>query len=263
MDQRHSHRDRLETELVDRYRIQRAHASPGTLMGMPVRTLRRATLGLVLVIGAVACTTPTTTDMEVGTQLDFTIPAGSDEAAVSTVMDDLDAIIGDASARAHADDVAVILRSLGNGTHEVRLTLWGDRVDTEALRADLASRFVALRDADVTIERLHTEVQESLFAKLSREVFAIEVSGASDEERRAAIMQQLHDGGHGDVSDVRVETGGGRQTYQIDIEGDGFTEETTIRILGDEAPTSIELPTGEVEGKGTVEAIEVRKKGPE
>ena len=247
MDQNRSHRDRLEEELVDRYRIQRAGRHRDVLLGMPLRTLRRVAIGLVLVIGAVACSTPTSTDVEMGKYLVFTVPAGSDEAAVSALMGGVDAVIAEVSERAGADEVAVNLHVLGNGTHEVRLTLWGENVDARALSLDLASRFTALRGATLAVERLHTKVQEPLFAKLSREVLEIEIYGASDEERRDAILRQLHASGYGEGSSVRVETTEGRQIYEIDLEGDGFREETVVEIVGD----------------GEVRTIDVKKKDPE
>ena len=145
-------------------------------MAMQMKSMRWAAGALALVLGAVACTTPTSTDVEMGKQIQFTLPAelaaDGSYAEVSNLLIDTKQVVQELADRGVVR-VNVGVREDVDGATTVELTIWDADLDAEQTIRDLTARFAALREADVDVSSLHTEIREPLYAKLSREILLV------------------------------------------------------------------------------------------
>lgn len=253
------HRAHLEEQLVARYRAQRVHRRRGMVqMAMQANVMRWATVAVALTLGVVACTTPTTTEVEMGHQIRFTVPA--DPAVIDRgdeLMKSTKAIVEALESREGVEVATVDLRGSDTAV-SLDLVLWGDGLDGDRLADDLIAQFPVLEGAAVEVHLLNGEVREPLYAKLSRQVLSIEIGGGSDEEIRAHILEQLRASGFGEGSDVTVQQSDGITTLQINAVGDGVEQETVIEVIGGPLPETVEL--GGEEGEGERVIIEKVKK---
>jgi len=90
---------------------------------------------------------------------------------------------------------------------------WGQDLDGDALVAELRRQVPELQEADISFESLTGTIEESFASKLKREIFQLEVDGATEEEIRAQILEQLAAQGVAE-GDAQVEV----------IQQDGMTE---------------------------------------
>lgn len=188
------------------------------------RTARFAMVGVALaVLGVGACTTETTTEIEAGQQahislrLDTAVPGKAGDLDPHVVTDFIAAQPGvdelNVNVREMIDDTGAVTTDLG-------LMIWGENLDADALAAALTARFPALGAADISFEPLSATITESVFDRLGRQVFNIETDGASADEIRAQILQQLSEQGFTGDAQVEVIQGEGTQEIRVMLEED-------------------------------------------
>lgn len=251
-----AHRDALEEELVTRFRTQRVHSRRETfVMTMQKNAFRWAAVALALGLGIVACSTPTTTEMELGQQLRFTMPVDpADADATEGLFESVRAMESMLAQRPGLQVASVNLRGDDAAT-TLDLVVFGNDLDSDALVRDLTAAYPVLGSGVVDVEPLHTEIREPLYAKLSRQVLHIEVGGGSEEEIAARILAQLRTQGFGEGSDVQVQRADGMTTLHINAVGDGVVEEAVIEVNGGTLPENIDLGGAEA-GEGSRVIIE-------
>ena len=174
------------------------------------RTARFAVVGLALmVLGVGACTTSTTTEVDMGKKMTigFSAKADVDMISVDTSLSNfLDTQPG-------IENVSVSISRTMGGPATIEVMAWGQDLDGDALVAELRRQVPELETADISFETLSGTIEESYASKLKREIFQMEVDGASEEEIRAQILAQLAEQGVAD-GDAQVEV----------IQQDGKTE---------------------------------------
>ena len=179
------------------------------------RTARFALVGLALmVLGLGACTTSTTTEVEMGKKMTigFTAKAEADVISVDTGLSNfLDSNPG-------IENVSVSIREEAGGDTVIEVLAWGQDLDEEALVAELRRQVPELQAADISFESLSGEMEESYFEKMRREVFDLEVSGATAEEIRMEIMKQLAAQGLEDGAEVEVIQQDGQTEIKVTVE---------------------------------------------
>jgi len=175
-----------------------------------------ALVGLALIIlGVGACSTSTTTEVDMGKKMTigFTAKADIDMISVDTSLSNfLDTMPG-------IENVSVSISETVGGPMTIEVMAWGQDLDGDALVAELRRQVPELEDADISFETLSGTIEESFASKLKREVFQIEVDGATEEEIRAQILAQLAEQGvaEGDAQ-VEVIQQDGRTEITVEIE---------------------------------------------
>jgi hypothetical protein len=174
------------------------------------RVGRFALVGLALIIlGVGACSTSTTTEVDMGKKMTigFTAKADIDMISVDTSLSNfLDTMPG-------IENVSVSITETCEGPMTIEVMAWGQDLDGDALVAELRRQVPELEDADISFETLSGTIEESFASKLKREVFQMEVDGGTAEEIRAQILAQLAEQGVAE-GDAQVEV----------IQQDGMTE---------------------------------------
>lgn len=208
---RPEHRRELEDRLVSRYRTNQSHRRRWLVMLNPWnRTARFAVVGLALmVLGLGACTTSTTTEVDMGKKMTigFSAKADADMISVDTSLSNfLDTQPG-------IENVSVSIDQMMGGPATIEVMAWGQDLDGDALVAELRRQVPELEDADISFETLSGTIEESFASKMKREIFQMEVDGATAEEIRAQILAQLAEQGVAD-GDAVVDV----------IQKDGLTE---------------------------------------
>jgi len=215
-------RPEQEAELLNHYRQNHPQNRRWLIMLNPWhRTLRFALLGLsVLILGVGACTTETTTQVEMGKQLHIALPnadtlakSGDSDTAIREVVDAL-------AAQPGVTDVNVNIQETADGAISLDVTLWGEGLETSVLTATIREDFPILAEAEIQVESLDATVTESWAERLGRQVFNIETDGSSDEEIKAQILQQLAEQGFTGDAEVEVITEGDTQEIKIMLEED-------------------------------------------
>jgi hypothetical protein len=181
------------------------------------RTARFALVGLALmVLGLGACTTSTTTEVEMGKKMTigFTAKAEADVITIDTGLHNfLDTMPG-------IENVSVTIREEAGGPTVIEVLAWGQDLDEEALAAELRRQVPELQMADISFETLSGEMEESYFAKMKREIFQLEVDGATEEEIRLEIMEQLAAQGLDEGAQVEVIRQDGQTEIKVTVEKD-------------------------------------------
>jgi hypothetical protein len=261
------HRQRLENELAERFTATVAPRRRWTMASiMDVRTARWATVGLALALVVVACTAPTTSEVEMGRQIQMTLralPSAHDPSLDlgGKIREMVDVL----SARPEVDDVSVSMRERQEGTVELDLLVWGTGIDEDRILSALRERFPLLEDAHVVSRELAGQLRESFAEKVGRELLHLEVSGNTEDEIRQQILSQLAASGFEGDAHVHVEHGSGLTTIGVSIQGDGVETEDVIEIIGDDLPETVELEAGphsapeQESGEVTREVHEVHK----
>lgn len=208
---RPEHRRELEARLVSRYRTNLSHRRRWLIMLNPWnRTARFALVGLALMIlGVGACSTSTTTEVDLGKKMTIGFSAKTDAEVISVdtgLSNFLDTQPG-------IENVSVSLSEIDGGPTTLEVMAWGQDLDGEALVAELRRQVPELADADISFEPLSGTIEESYASKLKREIFQLEVDGATEQEIRAQILAQLAEQGVAE-GDAKVEV----------IQQDGQTE---------------------------------------
>jgi len=174
------------------------------------RTARFALVGLAMImLGVGACTTSTTTEVDMGKKMSigFSAKADVDMISIDTGLANfLDTQPG-------IENVSVSISETVDGPMIIEVMAWGQDLDGDALVAELRRQVPELEDADISFETLNGTIEESFASKLKREVFQVEVDGATVEEIRAQILAQLAEQGVAE-GDAQVEV----------IQQDGMTE---------------------------------------
>lgn len=188
------------------------------------KTARFALVGVaLLVLGVGACTTETTTQIEAGQQAHIGLKLNGLEGAKSADLDQQLHLISDfIAAQPGVEELNVNVNETidgsGDVTTDLGLLIWGEDLDTPALTAALHEEFPALADASIDFEPLHTTITENLFGRLGREVFNLETDGASAEEIRARILEQLAAQGFSGDATVEVIADGELHEVKIQLE---------------------------------------------
>ena len=173
------------------------------------RTARFALVGVaLLVLGVGACTTSTVTEVDMGKKMTigFSAKAEADIISIDTTLSNfLDTQPG-------IENVSVSINQQTGGPTTIEVLAWGQDLDEEALAAEIRRQIPELEAADISFETLTGTLEESFASKLRREVFQLEVDGATAEEIRAQILAQLAAEGLADGAEVEV------------IQADGMTE---------------------------------------
>lgn len=218
------HRQALEADLLNRYRQIHPHNRRWLMLLDPWnKTARFAALGLALMLlGVGACTTETTTQVEAGQQAHISLNMSDAGGAKSLTRDHVQAITDfiNQQPSVHQVDISLDERVDGEGNEEMSLNMmiWGEGLDARALTEALQTDFPVLANADISFEPLTTTITETLLDRLGRQVFNIETDGASDEEIRAQILEQLAEQGFTGDAQVEVITDGDQQEIKIRLE---------------------------------------------
>jgi hypothetical protein len=229
------HRDRLEVELLGAYRDRYPrHRRYLMLLNPWNRAARLALAGLaVALLGVGACSTSTTTEVEMGQKLTITMDGLSGDKADDSLRH-LEGELNDFfAARPEVEGVNFNLRGSESGT-VFEIMAWGRDVDAAALEADLLAQVPGLSATNVTIEPLSGGVRENLLQHFGHEILGLELelNGETADEIRAQIIARMAAAGiEGDARVVVEDTPDGRRIITVDVEGD-----TTVDVDGGSRP---------------------------
>ncbi len=224
------HRSHLEDDLLLRYRNIHSKKKRFITMLNPHTPLARfAVFGLaVMLLGITACSTQTTTEVEIGKQvsvsLDGEISTPDGDKSID-INERIQEVMTQLENTAGIEELNVNVEQDGEGNLTLGLMLFGDDIDGEALTAMLRDSFPEMPDAAILIEVMEGTIEESWAERLGREVFHFESDGGSDEEIRAQILQQIQEQGFEGEAEVIVNTEGGEQTIEIIMTEDEETVE--------------------------------------
>ncbi|MBU2500091.1 hypothetical protein KJ682_02065 [bacterium] len=199
------HRVALQSELTARYRQRYPRHRRWLMLLSPyTRTGRFAMAMLAMAILSVgACSTSTKTQLEMGQKVSI----GLTDKAASVA--EIDAQLGEFFATVPGiENLNINIQEFTDGRTAFDLMIWGQDLEGEQLIADLRREIPALADAAITAEALTGTIEESLVDKWKREIFQMEVDGATEEEIRDQILAQLAEQGADDAEvEVRMEDG--------------------------------------------------------
>ena len=214
------HRDRLEATLRGVYRERYPLPRRWLMLLNPWnRAARLAMAGLaVALLGVGACSTSTTTEVEMGQKLTIGLNAKADF--------DLQAVEADLNrffeGQPGVEGVTFNLRGIdGQTVYEVMA--WGRDLDAAGLEADLRQQVPGLAGASVDVEPLSGSVRENLLSHFGHRYLGLEVEidGQTAEEIREQILAQMAAAGMAGDAQVHVETtDDGRRTITVDVKGE-------------------------------------------
>lgn len=218
------HRERLQAGLLDAYRDRHPRNRRYLMLLNPWnRAARLALAGLaVALLGVGACTTSTTTEVEMGQKLTITMAGLTGDKAddgLKQLEGELDRFF---ASRPEVEGVNFNLRGSEAGT-VFEVMAWGDEVNAAALEADLREQVPGLAATTVSIEPLTGSVRENLLEHFGHEVLGLEMqlSGETADEIRAQIMAQMAAAGIDGDAHVQVEeTPDGRKTITVEVKGE-------------------------------------------
>lgn len=224
-------RDRLRGELVAGHR--RAHPRNRRWKIMTHRFWFRPALAVLALaaLGVAACTTPTEYEVTLGQRVTMQL-AGPEKAAVAA----LDAVAAWLEARPGVEGVMVQVQGPAGATGAVgTVMVWGQALEGDGLRADLAAAFADLDPATVTVEALAGNVQGSLAEAMGHTVLGLEIDGETAEEVRAGILAQLAAAGFTGDAEVTVVDEDGQRTVNVELNdvqagGDGASGEVIVGL---------------------------------
>lgn len=215
-------RDRraLETDLVARYRTLHPHRRAWLNMLNPWnRIARSAVAGGAMILLVVGACSETTTTVALGAQLQIGLRAeGGGLVESGDPQQQVDAVLTWLAGRHGVDDAHVNLQKgemNGQTTASLDVWVWGEGVDTDQLVADLRARFPELAGAEITVDDLNTVITESWAERLCRDYLHIDIGGATAEEVRAKISEQIAAQGMTDYIQVDRSTDGQWTTVEI------------------------------------------------
>lgn len=221
-------RDALEQDLLLRYRkIHTKRRRWLSMLNPQTRMARFAFLGLaVLMLGVAACSTETTTEVEVGQQVSINLDSAGDRFAKSADMDaQIQAMVDALAAAPGVEGVNVNIEVAEPGGTTLNIQLFGDALDGDALAAQIRNDFPELADADIVVEALEGSVTETWAQRFGREFLNIEVDGSTPEEIRAQVLQNLADQGFEGDAEVIVEDEGDQRKIEIKLTEEEVVEE--------------------------------------
>ena len=214
------HRERLEATVLGAYRERYPHHRRWLMLLNPWnRVARLALAGLaVALLGVGACSTSTTTDVEMGQKLTIGLSAKSDfdlQAVESDLNRFFETVPG-------LEGVTFNLRGV-DGQTVFEVMAWGRDLDSSGMEAALRAQVPALADASVSIEPLNGSVRENLLSHFGHQYLGLELelSGQTADEIREQILAQMAAAGVTGDARVQVETTpDGRRTITVDVEGE-------------------------------------------
>lgn len=218
------HRGRLEADLLESYRERYPrHRRFLMLLNPWNRVARLAMAGLaVALLGVGACSTSTTTEVEMGQKLTITMGGLSGEKAdaeLKALEADLDRFF---ATQPDVEGVNFNLRG-GDGETLFEVMAWGQDLDGAALEADLREQVPGLTGSTVAVSPLSGSVRENILSHLGHEYLGLEleVSGETAEEIRQQILEQMATAGVTGDAKVQVETSAdGRKVITVEVEGE-------------------------------------------
>jgi len=214
------HRDRLEATVLGAYRNRYPlHRRWLMLLNPWNRVARLAMAGLaVALLGVGACSTSTTTEVEMGQKLTIGLTAKA-EVDFPAIEADVNRVF---NAHPEIEGVNFNLRGI-DGRTVFEIMAWGQDVDAAMLEAELREQVPALAGASVKVEPLNGSVRESLLSHFGHEVLGLdmEVSGETADEIRAQILAQMSAAGLSGDAQVQVETTpDGRKLIRVEVTGE-------------------------------------------
>jgi len=213
------HRELLEDDLLLRYRNIHSKKRLITMLNPHTRFARFAVLGLaILLLGVGACSTQTTTEVEIGKQVSVRLNGDLQTADGEKTIDinlRIQEVMAELSTFDGIEDMDINIEQDGQGNLKLKLMLFGNDLDGAGLTALLQERFPEMPDAEIQVEVLEGTIEESWAERFGREVFNFESGGGSDEEIRAQILQQIQQQGYEGEAEINVVTEGGEQTIEI------------------------------------------------
>jgi len=222
------HRGRLETGLLEAYRDRYPrHRRYLMLLNPWNRAARLALAGLAAaLLGVGACTTSTTTEVEMGQKLTITMAGQPGDKTGVMADDSLRQLESELNrffaARPEIEGVNFNLRGFDDRT-VFEVMAWGRDVDAASLEADLRAQVAGLSAATVDIQPLSGSVRENLLEHFGHEVLGLEMqlNGETADEIRAQIMAQMAAAGIDGEAQVQVEeTTDGRKIITVDVKGE-------------------------------------------
>lgn len=191
----------------------------------PTSRVGRAALAAVAVVGLgiAACSTPTESKVAMGKR--FSMILNADGTATRSFLElhhDAHATLEQIKAMPGVESVDVHVMENTRHVTQIDLMAWGEAVPAAAIRQKLETA-LAGGAMELELTDLTATVQESWASKLGREVLHLDVaSGSSDEQARAAILEQLSAGGYPNAR-VGVFTEGDSRVIHIDNVESGET----------------------------------------
>lgn len=223
----------LEADLLSRYRKLHPRNRRWLMLLNPWNRIARLVLaGLALCVIVVgACTTETTTEVELGKHLQLGLDADNDDQseegrfqfifvyvspeAVTQEAKNMSSLL---MSQPGVEDANVSINQQSSGEVNLDILAWGDGLNTDELLSALTENYPALAEASVTISDLNTTVKESYASKIGRAVFHVEVGGTDPEELRQQVLEQLAAQGFDGQAEIDVQTDGDQQTITIEME---------------------------------------------
>ena len=95
--------------------------------------------------------------------------------------------------------------------------VWGQALQGDGLRADLAAAFPDLDPAAVTVEALEGTAQGSLAEAMGHAVLGLTIDGETADEVRAGILAQLAAAGYSGDAEVTVVDEDGQRTVNVEL----------------------------------------------
>ncbi len=209
------HRAQLESRLLDTYRRRYPRHRRWLMLLNPWnRVARLAMAGLaVALIGVGACSTSTTTEVEMGQKLTIGLQDKAD-VDISTLNGELNRFFG---AQPGVDGVSFNVQVV-DGSATLEIMAWGQDLDAAALEAALRKDVPLLAGATVRTEPLSGSVRENLLSHLGHTVLGLEVSGETADEIRVQILQQMAAQGVTGDAQVQVEElPDGRRQIKVEV----------------------------------------------
>ena len=215
-------RQALEDSLLLSYRKNHSQKKRWINMLNPHKPFARyAVIGLaLLLLGVGACSTETTTEVEVGQQVSIDLAQGAAafdksvdmDARVHEMVDMLGQIPG-------VEGLNVNINN-DDGNVELNVLMFGDSLDGEAVVNMVRADFPELANAEIAVQPLAGTITESWAERFGREVFHLETDGASVEEIQAQVMQQLAEQGFEGDAQVDVTDDGDQRRIEIKLNED-------------------------------------------
>jgi len=226
----------------------------------------------ILVLGIGACSTPTTSELDMGQRLRFEIPASaSKDGALEKALAGPHSLVAELRAQPGVDEVNVSISEEIEGPTVIEALVWGQNLDGKQLVQVLEAKYPVLASATlVDVAVLTGEVKESLAEKVGRTMFSLDIGGGTEEEMRAQILEQLKAQGFEGDAVVEVQTDGETTTIGLELResGDGYETEDVIDIRTTSDPGEIQIggeageevtTTTTSDGKTVKKTVEVKK----
>jgi len=231
MESSNDHRESLAAELLPRFRSLHPRNRSWLSMFNPWnRAIRLTYIGLaMLILGVGACSTKTTTEVEVGKQLsisfsEISLADGSPEHTtdLQQCLERIHFLLG---VTPGVEVFNINLRNDGSGDSILDIILFGRDLDGEELANRVRKSVPVLAEAPIAISDLGGTITESWAQRLGRQVFNIKIGDSTEEEIRVQVLQQLQEQGFSGSAEVNTVKDGNKQMIEIKVNGDEGIEQ--------------------------------------